>query len=40
MKRDLATMVREITLDGLPDAFGTLAGGNARGRFVVRIPPS
>ena len=40
MKRDLVPMVREIALDGLPDAFATLASGNARGRFVVRIPPS
>ena len=40
MKRDLSGMVREITLDGLPDAFATLASGNARGRFVVKIAPS
>ena len=40
MKRDLSAMVREITLDGLPDAFATLASGNARGRFVVKIAPS
>jgi NADPH2:quinone reductase len=38
MKRDLSAMVREITLDGLPAAFATLASGNARGRFVVKIP--
>jgi NADPH2:quinone reductase len=38
MKRDLSAMVREIALDGLPDAFATLASGNARGRFVVKIP--
>ena len=40
MKRDLSPMVREITLDRLPDAFATLASGNARGRFVVKIQPS
>ncbi|HVG70304.1 MAG TPA: acryloyl-CoA reductase [Vicinamibacterales bacterium] len=40
MKRDLSTMVREITLDGLPDAFATLSAGQARGRFVVRIGQS
>ena len=38
MKRDLSAMLREITLDGLPAAFATLASGNARGRFVVKIP--
>ena len=37
MKRDLTPMVREITLDELPQAFATLASGQARGRFVVRI---
>ena len=37
MKRDLSLMVREITLDELPHAFETLAAGQARGRFVVRI---
>lgn len=37
MKRDLSPMVREITLDELPHAFATLAAGQARGRFVVRI---
>ena len=31
----LRTVAREITLDGLPDAFATLLGGAARGRFVV-----
>ena len=38
MKRDLSMMVREIGLEQLPDAFATLAGGRALGRFVVRIP--
>ncbi|HET9192013.1 MAG TPA: acryloyl-CoA reductase [Vicinamibacterales bacterium] len=37
MKRDLSLMTREITLDELPQAFETLAAGQARGRFVVRI---
>ena len=37
MKRDLTPMVREITLDELPHAFATLASGQARGRFVVRV---
>lgn len=37
MKRDLSPMVREITLAELPDAFATLAAGQARGRYVVRI---
>jgi NADPH2:quinone reductase len=37
MKRDLSAMVREIALADLPEAFATLASGNARGRFVVRI---
>jgi NADPH2:quinone reductase len=37
MKRDLSSMVREITLDELPEAFATLASGQARGRFIVRI---
>jgi NADPH2:quinone reductase len=37
MKRDLTMIVREITLDELPQAFATLASGAARGRFVVRI---
>jgi NADPH2:quinone reductase len=40
MKRDLSPMVREITLDDLPQAFATLAAGQARGRFVVRIGES
>lgn len=34
---DLPAMVREIPLDGLPDAFATLANGQARGRFVVKL---
>lgn len=33
----LATLVREIPLAGLPDAFATLLSGGARGRFVVRL---
>ena len=37
MKRDLSAMTREITLDELPEAFATLAAGQARGRFVVRL---
>jgi acrylyl-CoA reductase (NADPH) len=37
MKRDLSLMTREITLDQLPQAFETLAAGQARGRYVVRI---
>jgi len=40
LKRDLSSMIREIGLDELPDAFATLASGSARGRFVVKIPPS
>ena len=39
MKRDLSAMVREIPLDELPQAFATLASGQARGRFLVRIEP-
>jgi NADPH2:quinone reductase len=34
----LASIVREITLADLPDAFQTLLDGAARGRFVVRLP--
>ena len=34
----LASIAREIDLAGLPDAFATLAAGNARGRFIVRLP--
>ena len=30
-------MAREISMDGLPDAFGTLLKGAARGRFVVKF---
>jgi NADPH2:quinone reductase len=33
----LSTIAREIALAGLPDAFATLAAGNARGRFVVNV---
>jgi acrylyl-CoA reductase (NADPH) len=33
----LASIAREIDLAGLPDAFATLAAGNARGRFVVKV---
>jgi acrylyl-CoA reductase (NADPH) len=33
----LASVAREISLSGLPDAFATLAKGNARGRFVVNV---
>ena len=31
------TMAREISMSGLPDAFKTLVGGAARGRFVVKL---
>jgi len=34
---DLASIAHEITLDGLPGAFGTLLAGKARGRFVVNV---
>ncbi len=34
----LASIAREIDLAGLPDAFATLAAGNARGRFIVKLP--
>ena len=34
---NLPSMIREIPLDGLPEAFATLANGQARGRFVVRL---
>ena len=30
-------IVREVTLDALPQAFATLLEGDARGRFVVKI---
>src|SRR4051812_1281644 len=33
----LASIGREIDLAGLPDAFATLASGNARGRFIVKV---
>jgi NADPH2:quinone reductase len=33
----LSTMAREISMSGLPDAFKTLLGGAARGRFVVKF---
>jgi NADPH2:quinone reductase len=33
----LAELAREITLDGLPDAFDALLNGRARGRYVVRL---
>ena len=33
----LASIAREIPLSGLPDAFATLAGGGAKGRFVVNV---
>ena len=33
----LEDMVTTIGLDGLPEAFATLAAGRARGRFVVRL---
>jgi NADPH2:quinone reductase len=34
---NLASMVREITMERLPDAFATLLAGGARGRFVVNV---
>ena len=37
--RDFASIAREISLDGLPDAFATLLAGRARGRFVVNVTP-
>jgi acrylyl-CoA reductase (NADPH) len=33
----LTSIAREIDLGGLPDAFATLAAGNARGRFIVKL---
>ena len=33
----LSAMTTEIPFDGLPDAFGTLLNGSARGRFVVTL---
>jgi NADPH2:quinone reductase len=35
--KTLASITRQIELAGLPDAFATLAAGNARGRFVVKV---
>jgi acrylyl-CoA reductase (NADPH) len=35
--KQLTTIARPISLDGLPDAFDTLLKGQARGRFVVKI---
>jgi NADPH2:quinone reductase len=37
---DLVSMVREITMEQLPEAFATLMAGAARGRFVVNVQPS
>jgi acrylyl-CoA reductase (NADPH) len=37
MKPGLSVAVQEIGLDELPGAFATLAEGQARGRYVVRI---
>jgi NADPH2:quinone reductase len=33
----LRSIARRIDLTGLPDAFATLAAGNAKGRFVVKV---
>jgi hypothetical protein len=33
----LASIARQIDLEGLPDAFATLAAGNAKGRFAVKL---
>ncbi len=33
----LRQIAREIALEDLPDAFATLLGGGARGRFVVKL---
>jgi len=33
----LSSVAREIPLSGLPGAFATLAGGGAKGRFVVNV---
>jgi acrylyl-CoA reductase (NADPH) len=33
----LRSIARRIDLTGLPDAFATLAAGNAKGRFVVNV---
>jgi acrylyl-CoA reductase (NADPH) len=35
--RNLKAVAHEIALEELPDAFATLPGGGARGRFVVRL---
>jgi NADPH2:quinone reductase len=35
--RMLESIAQEISLAGLPDAFATVAAGNARGRFVVNV---
>jgi acrylyl-CoA reductase (NADPH) len=35
--KNLAAIAKEISLDGLPDAFATLLAGKARGRFVVNV---
>jgi acrylyl-CoA reductase (NADPH) len=34
----LRDVAREIALEALPDAFATLLGGGARGRFIVTLP--
>jgi NADPH2:quinone reductase len=34
---NLSAIAKEISLDGLPDAFATLLAGKARGRFVVNV---
>ena len=34
---NLPAIAKEISLDGLPDAFATLLAGKARGRFVVNV---
>jgi NADPH2:quinone reductase len=34
----LALTTTEIALEDLPNAFETLLGGGARGRFLVRLP--
>jgi D-arabinose 1-dehydrogenase-like Zn-dependent alcohol dehydrogenase len=33
----LSAITREISLDGLNDAFATLLAGRAQGRFVVNL---
>jgi NADPH2:quinone reductase len=37
--RALESMVTDIGLGGLPDAFATLLAGRARGRFLVNVAP-